>query len=163
MKPVDLVVMDWGIGGLSVYNEILKKVPGLSILYFSDSGSMPYGKMSPEKLRQRLLQLISNFSDQGVKHFVIACNAASTALPSLEKEFSKKNLHVVGVIDCGVALVKSTDHKEVGILGGRRTILSHCYSKRLASKNRKVIGRIAQPLSALIESGELVSSRMKKF
>jgi glutamate racemase len=162
MKSIDLVVMDWGIGGLSVYSEILRTSPGLNILYFSDSGSMPYGKMPTQKLKNRVRELIFEFSNQGAKHFVIACNAASTVLPSLQKEFIKHNLHVTGVIERGIELVKSTSYNNLGVIGGRRTILSKSYSIPLASKKRKVKGRVAQPLSALIERGELSSPHMTK-
>lgn len=163
MKPIDLVVMDWGIGGLSVYTEIKRQCPNLNILYYSDAGQMPYGKMPTQKLKKRLLNLITQFAAQyDVKHFVIACNAASTVLPLIEKKLLKSGLHITGVIDRGIELVQSTTYKKIGIIGGRRTILSHCFSNQLHTSKRKVIGRIAQPLSALIESGKLNSPHMTK-
>jgi glutamate racemase len=162
MKSDDLVIMDWGIGGLSVYNEVMRLMPGLPILYYSDSGQTPYGKMPSKQLQARLLKIISHFAERGHRCFVIACNAASTALPGLEADFKRRGLSVTGIIDRGVELVQKTKFKRVGVIGGRRTILSRKYSDRLSSSKRKVISRIAQPLSALIEQGELSSPLMTK-
>lgn len=158
----DLVIMDWGIGGLSVYKEIRRRLPHLSILYYSDSGKTPYGKMSSTELKQRLRTVIGFFSTQGVSHFVIACNAASTALPALENEFKRKGLHVTGVIARGVDIIRGSKFSDVGVIGGRRTILSKSYTLPFSKSKKNVRGRIAQPLSALIEKGELDTPLMQK-
>ncbi|MGZ3722646.1 MAG: glutamate racemase [Bdellovibrionales bacterium] len=158
----DLVVMDWGIGGLSVYNEIRRLSPGISILYYSDSGQMPYGKMPAAKLSARVREIILRFADQGVRHFVVACNAASTVLPGLKAEFAERGLEVAGVIEHGVSLIQNSRFQKVGVIGGRRTILSRNFSKPFQTQKRRVVGRIAQPLSGLIESGELHGELMDK-
>lgn len=158
---IDLVVMDWGIGGLSVYNALEASLRDRSILYYSDSGSTPYGQLAPSPLRQRLLAVIQSLADEyGTRHFVVACNAASTVLPGLRTTFAKRGLFVTGVIERGVELVAGTRFRRVGVIGGRRTILSRVFPARLQSPQREVIGRIAQPLSALIERGELDSARL---
>ena len=160
-SKIDLVIMDWGIGGLSVYNEIHRRMPGLSILYYSDSGKTPYGKMSAKELQSRLRHLIARFEEQDIFHFIIACNAASTVLPQLKKEFSERGLFVTGVIDHGVELVRSSRKNRIGVIGGRRTILSRSYVTPFQNSKIKVTGRIAQPLSALIERGELQTKLMQ--
>ena len=162
MKPaVDLAVLDWGIGGLSVCNALDPSLGERSMLYFSDSGATPYGKLGPTQLRQRVLAVILALAERyGVRHFVVACNAASTVLPRLENVFAKRGLFVTGVIERGVELVAATDFRRVGVIGGRRTILSRIFPTRLQSARRTVVGRIAQPLSAMIERGELDSERL---
>lgn len=158
---MDLVVMDWGIGGLSVYNEIRQRLPGVSILYYSDSGQTPYGKMSSAEMQTRLRFLIHEFQRQsGAKHFVIACNAASTALPALKDEFKSQGLFVTGVIDRGLDLIRASKFKRIAVIGGRRTILSRAFTTPFAQTQRHVRGRIAQPLSALIEEGQLDTAKM---
>ena len=167
---VDLVVMDWGIGGLSVYNEIRARQPELSILYFSDSGNMPYGKMPSSRLRARVREIVLRFAAEGVRHFVVACNAASTVLPGLAREFKRRELNVAGVIEHGVGLIERSKFRHVGVIGGKRTILSRHYTRPFATgasranqagRKKLVVGRIAQPLSALIEAGDLDSAHMR--
>ncbi len=161
-RPVDLAVLDWGIGGLSVYNALEPALGGeCSILYFSDAGATPYGKLGPAVLKQRLLAVVLALAEKyGVRHFVIACNAASTVLPGLQVAFQKRGLLVTGVIDRGVELLAATPFRRAGVIGGRRTILSRVFPTRLRTSKGQVVGRIAQPLSAMIERGELDSERM---
>jgi glutamate racemase len=161
-RPQDLVVMDWGIGGISVYNEIRKLLPELSILYFSDSGQTPYGKMSAQALSHRVSEVIAGFAAQGIRHFVVGCNAASTVLPGLAPSFAAKGLQVTGVIQHGITLIQKSRFQNVAVIGGRRTVLSRQYTQPFSGGKRRVVGRIAQPLSALIEKGELNSPRMHR-
>lgn len=158
----DLVIMDWGIGGLSVYNEIRARLPHLSVVYYSDSGKAPYGKMSSQELKHRLQDVIGFFSSRGITHFVVACNAASTVLPALEHGFRRRGLKVTGVIARGVEIIRKSKFSDVGVIGGRRTILSKSYTLPFSSSRKNVRGRIAQPLSALIEKGELNTPVMVK-
>jgi glutamate racemase len=158
----DLVVMDWGIGGLSVYNEIRRLMPHLSIVYYSDSGQIPYGKMPVRQLRARVHEIILSFAARDVSHFVVACNAASTVLPELAGAFAREGLNVVGVIEHGVELIRQSPYKNIGVIGGRRTILSRHFSRPFRQPQKKVTGRIAQPLSALIEKGDLHGPQMRE-
>jgi glutamate racemase len=156
-----ILILDWGIGGLSVYKEVRKQMPRTSIIYFSDAGAKPYGKMSSKQLQARLNQIVFHFARQGIRHIIIACNAASTALPSLQPEFKKQGLNVVGMIEQGLSLIKASKHRKIAVIGGRRTILSRSYQKPFSGTRKKIIqGRIAQPLSALIEKGVLSGPEM---
>ncbi len=154
------VVMDWGTGGLTVYREIKRLDPKRSIVYFSDSGVEPYGKMRQRDLEARVAKVCEYFAQQGIREFVIACNAASTAAPQIRKRFDSTGFHIVDVISAGIRTVQGTSFRRVGVIGGRRTILSRIYQRALTSSRRRVEGHIAQPLSALIERGELDSSAM---
>ena len=78
----------------------------------------------------------------------------------MRKRFHSTGLHIVDVISAGIRTVQSTSFRRVGVIGGRRTILSRIYQCALSTPRRQVEGRIAQPLSALIERGELDSSEM---
>ena len=160
LEAVDTALLDWGIGGLSVYNEIRKRDPERSLLYLSDSGAVPYGRMTRDALSRRVLEIAHGLAAQGIRRLVVACNAASTVLPGLAAAFHRLDLQVTGVIEHGVALVEKGDYQKVGILGGRRTVLSQSYARPLRRAGRAVRGRVAQPLSALIEKGELESAAM---
>jgi glutamate racemase len=60
---------------------------------------------------------------------------------------------VCGVIDGGVAATLAAGVREVGVIGGRRTVRSGCYARPLRAAGLAVRQRVAQPLSALIEAG----------
>lgn len=140
-----LGIVDWGIGGLGVAR--LLRAP---FLYVSDTGSTPYGKMSARDLEARLRKVISFMRDRGASKILLACNAASTALPRLS---DLEN--VSGVIAPTLELIaENRNWKRVAIIGGRRTILSRVYANALRERGYDVAQKIAQPLSGMIERGE---------
>jgi glutamate racemase len=47
------------------------------------------------------------------------------------------------------------------VIGGRRTVLSGVYRKGFAAHGMKIEQRIAQPLSGLIESGDISSDKLR--
>lgn len=160
-KPV--LMLDWGIGGLSVYAETKKLLPNTSIVYFSDSGSLPYGKHAPAAMRGRLRRIIlSAHKHWGIHRAVIACNAASTALADLQTEAWSKNIDIIGMIEPATRLVQKSARTKIGVIGGRRTIESKKLETRLGPLGKKILPRSAQPLSAFVERGELSGAELER-
>jgi glutamate racemase len=152
-----VLVLDWGIGGFGVVRLLAERAPGLSLCYFSDAGFTPYGKVPAARLAARLNAVLSHFAARGVRHAVIACNAASTAVPGLSLPAEMKITEVIGP---GVALVREEKCAAVGLVGGVRTVRAGAHRARLRPLGVRVVSRVAQPLSALIEAGELRSPRV---
>ena len=155
-KP-HLAIVDWGIGGVSIYNLIKARLGSIPVIYFSDSGVTPYGRMSRRELMARLNLLFAFLRSQGVTHVVLGCNAASTVLPFL----NVAELRVVGVIAGAIRATKRTRPAKLALLGGRRTVLSGVYRRALAAQGIGVTQRIAQPLSARIENGDVSSAALR--
>lgn len=162
--PVDrvpeLLVMDWGIGGLGVVRELLRQRPRAALTYFSDSGFLPYGKVPAPQLARRLERVLESFYERGVRRVVIACNAASTVVPRLRLSGASRGLLVHDVIGPGVALVRAARVRSVGLIGGARTVRSGAHRIALAKSHIAVVSRVAQPLSAFVEAGDLSSDRV---
>src|SRR5215203_4207302 len=95
-----LGILDWGIGGVSVYRRVKEKLGEVSVVYFSDTGATPYGKMSRGELIGRLTAVIDFLKSKGVTHLVIGCNAASTAIADLQCE----DIKIEGVIESAVEM-----------------------------------------------------------
>lgn len=153
-----LGIIDWGIGGISIYKLIRERLGEIPTVYFSDTGVTPYGKMAREELSSRLDRVIEYLGSLGVTHIVIGCNAASTAIPDLKQTPIK----VKGVIESAVELSARMKPARLGVIGGRRTVLSGVYRKAFRERGIDVEQRIAQPLSGLIESGDISSGKLKE-
>ncbi len=116
-----VLVFDSGIGGLSVYDAIYKKMPNLHYIYAFDNEMFPYGDKSSEFLIDRVTSIIGHIS----KHYlidiaVIACNTASTiCLPSLRSKFS---FPIVGVVPAIKPACQITQNKCIGLLATKATI-----------------------------------------
>lgn len=153
-----LGIVDWGIGGISIHRLIKFQLGNIPIIYFSDTGATPYGRMSRSELVARLQAVIAFMKDLGVTHLVFACNAASTALPLLDDD----GLKIEGVIDSAVTLTARLRPSQLGLIGGGRTVRSGVYRTALAKRGIQVEQRIAQPLSGLIESGDVSSAKLRQ-
>ena len=148
-----LGIIDWGIGGVSIFKLIKERIPGAAILYFSDTGATPYGKMGRRELADRLDVVIDFLKTKGMTRLVIGCNAASTAIADLRDH----EIRIDGVIEPAVEAAAKLKPSRLGLIGGRRTVVSGVYRKAFTSHCISVKQRIAQPLSGLIESGDTSS------
>ncbi|MEO6393139.1 MAG: aspartate/glutamate racemase family protein [Pyrinomonadaceae bacterium] len=152
-----LGIVDWGIGGIGIYRRLCEQLGDIPVTYFSDTGVTPYGKMSRPELIHRLEQVIKHLHTLGVTHLVVGCNAASTVLPFLHFAGIKTK----GVIDCTVAGTAKLKPKRLALIGGRRTVVSGVYRRAFQAHGIAIEQRIAQPLSALIESGDVSSPQLR--
>ena len=158
-----LGILDWGIGGFGLYQLIKHDRPQLPITYWSDAGFTPYGKVPPRALAARVRAVAQALAADGVTHLAVACNAASTALPLAHDvrwpDDSAEPLQIAGVLEHGARAAAAVSPKRsIGIVGGRRTIRSLSYLRQLP--NHRVRQRVAQPISAFIEAGELNSAAL---
>lgn len=85
-----ILVFDSGLGGLTVFREIVRLRPDADYLYLADDAAFPYGGWSEPALVERIVAVIG---DAIARHapdcVVIACNTASTlALPALRARFA---------------------------------------------------------------------------
>lgn len=155
-----LGILDWGIGGVGFYALARARLPELPIVYWSDAGTVPYGKQAPAELARRLVAIARWLKrEAGVTHLVIACNAASSVLPKIDLR-DETLPEVTGIIEHGArgALQRTAPGQIIGVVGGRRTILSGAYRRALSG--RTVRQRVAQPISARVEAGDLSSEAL---
>ncbi len=146
-----LGIVDWGIGGLGLLGHLDREVPALDVVSWSDTGFTPYGLASTAALAARLRSVVDDLARRGCTEVVLACNAASTVVDRL----AGAPVPVAGIIAAGVASVPDGLDGVVGVVGGRRTIRGGQYRRALARPGRRVVSRVAQPLSAHIEGGRI--------
>src|SRR3712207_2768017 len=85
-----ILVFDSGLGGLTVFSEVVKARPDARYVYAADDAGFPYGRLGEEAIVARVVavmeRLIALHSPDIV---VVACNTASTVvLPHLRERFS---------------------------------------------------------------------------
>jgi glutamate racemase len=143
-------ICDWGIGGLGVYQSLRKVHPRVDVVYFSDAGFTPYGKVEKEALSARWMQVKSFFDRQEVDLILVACNALSTVVSPSE--------NIITIAAAVKELILAHKEDPVAVLGGVRTIESKIYELGFSSHQ----GIIAQPLSALVEKGEVEGKQVRQ-
>ena len=97
MKNPNFLIIDSGVGGLSIWQEIQQLIPNSHTCYVADNGAYPYGTLEEQVLVQRLMQLLPELEQQYQPDIiVIACNTASTVV--LEPLRAQTNTPVIGVV-----------------------------------------------------------------
>jgi glutamate racemase len=121
MSVKRVLIFDSGVGGLSVYEQIVKINPSIECRYLFDNAYFPYGELPREKLINRITQLLTDFIQQHpVDLIVIACNSASTiALEALRKAFT---IPIVGVVPAIKPATLITKNNVIGLLATPGTI-----------------------------------------
>ena len=76
-KDGKIGIFDSGIGGVTVFKEILKILPNENYIYYSDSKNNPYGDKTDEQINRLCDDIVSFFIAENCKSIVIACNTAS--------------------------------------------------------------------------------------
>ena len=77
-------VFDSGLGGLTGVRELRKHLPHEDIIYFGDTGRVPYGSRSPEIILQYTRQDIAFLLSKDVKCIMAACGTVSSTYPAAE-------------------------------------------------------------------------------
>lgn len=149
-------ILDSGVGGLTVFQEISRLLPHEKIIYFGDTARMPYGPRPEEEVRRFALQIIGFLQSQEIKIAVVACNTATAA--GLSRYREQSDIPVLGVIKPGVdAALRQTQNGRIGIIGTAGTVRSSIYEKALreARPDLQVIARPC-PLFVLLVENDLV-------
>jgi glutamate racemase len=153
-NPAPIGVFDSGIGGLTVVHELIRQLPGESIVYFGDTARVPYGPKSPETVRRYSREIAAFLREQGVKNIVIACNTATAhALAALRLDLP---IPVVGVVEPGArAAVAASTRGHIGVIGTVGTIKSGAYERAIRALNPdiRVTARACPLFVPLVEEG----------
>lgn len=136
-----ILIFDSGIGGLSVYQEIRKKIPQAQYIYAFDNEAFPYGELSPAVLIERTSKIVLEYVRlHSVDLVVIACNTASTiVLPTLR---SLLNIPVVGVVPAIKPAALASKSKTIGLLATPATITrayTHDLIKQFAANSEVLL------------------------
>ncbi len=130
-------VFDSGLGGLTAVKEIMERLPNENLIYFGDTGRVPYGTRSEEIIVKYSRQDINFLKSFDVKMIVVACGTVSSvALPIIKKEC---DIPIIGVVEATAdAAAGATRNNKIGIIGTQGTISSGAYAKRIHSQNSKI-------------------------
>ncbi len=157
-------ILDSGVGGLTIWKEIIKKLPNESTIYIGDSKNIPYGTKTPKGIHKLARKLVQVLVKKNVKLIVIACNTITvTSLDKLRREFPQ--IPIVGTVPVVKTAAEKTKKGRIGILSTVRTAKSQ-YQKDLIkkfAKDFKVLNIGTDKLVPLIEKGEDVDSVLNEI
>jgi len=153
-----IVVLDSGLGGLTVVRALQAALPHEDLLYFGDTARVPWGSKSPANVCAFVRQIIAYLRPHDPKHVLLACNTATAlALPAVRSEFP--GLSISGVIDPGArAAIEAAGAKAepiIGIIATEATVRSKAYERAIHRRRHyaRLLLRPAPLLVPIIEEG----------
>lgn len=116
-----ILVMDSGVGGLSIAEHIRKTCPVTPLYYLADNAAFPYGDKAEAWLVERVVQLAEALvARYPIQLLVLGCNTASTVvLPALRQRLT---IPVVGVVPAIKPAAALTHSSHIGLLATPGTV-----------------------------------------
>jgi glutamate racemase len=149
-------VFDSGVGGLTVLEELRRRLPDEPTMYLGDNARTPYGPRPAEEVERFTAECVAWLLDQDVKLLVLACNTATArALPLVREQ---ADVPVVGVVRPGaVAAAAATRSGHIGVVATVGTVDSGAYPAAIGDADPRIVARQqpAPDLVPLVERGVL--------
>lgn len=122
-------VFDSGLGGLTVVKEMIKQLPNEDIVYFGDTGRVPYGTRSVETIRKYTLQDEKFLLNNDVKLIVAACGTVSSVASDTALQLPVPFFEVVS--HASKSAVNATKNGKIGVIGTNATVKSEQHKKHI--------------------------------
>jgi glutamate racemase len=163
-------VFDSGLGGLTVLEALLRRMPDQPFVYFGDNAHTPYGVRDADDIFALTCAGVSRLFDEGCDLVILACNTASAAaLKRMQETWVPEGKRVLGVF---VPLIEALTErqwgdnspprevavKHVALFATPATVSSRAFQRELAFRAIGVDVE-AQPCGGLvdaIEDGDMI-------
>lgn len=146
-------VFDSGLGGLTVVRRLLEQMPGEDIIYFGDTGRVPYGTRSRATIEKYARQDCRFLLSRNVKQIIAACGTVSSTAPHILEQLP---VCACGVVEAAAArAVEVSRSGRIGVIGTSATIRSEAFRRRILSlrPEAQVYSAACPLLVPLVESG----------
>jgi glutamate racemase len=150
-------IFDSGIGGTSIWKEIISLLPNENTIYLSDSKNAPYGEKSKQEIINLSIKNTEFLLGQNCKLVIVACNTATTNAIKILR--TKYNIPFIGIEPAIKTASLKTKIKKIGILATKGTLNSTLFEKtsNTISKQITIKETIGKGLVQLIEEGKIDS------
>lgn len=115
-------VFDSGLGGLTVVKELNELLPLEDIVYFGDTGRVPYGNRSIDTIKRYAAEDEEFLLSQDVKAIIAACGTVSSVASDVSKKLPIPFFEVVS--HASKMACETTLNKKIGVIGTSATIKS---------------------------------------
>ena len=146
-------IFDSGLGGLTAVRQLLRLLPGEDIVYFGDTGRVPYGNRSRETIARYARQDCRFLLENDVKLLIAACGTVSSAAADVLEGMP---VPAFGVVEpAAKAAVEATRSGRIGVIGTSATVRSGAFQRCITDLRRdvQVIMQACPLFVPLVENG----------
>ena len=154
-------LFDSGVGGTTIWREVVRQLPYESTLFLADSLNAPYGEKSMEEIIALCEKNTEYLLDHNSKLIIVACNTATTnAITHLRAKYKVPFIGIEPAIK-PAGLYSQT--KTIGVLATQSTLRSAFFAntcQHLLDKGVRVLKQEGIGLVPLIEEGKIDTPEM---
>jgi len=146
-------VFDSGLGGLTAVRELEAILPSEKIVYFGDTGRVPYGTRGSSVIRRYTEDDCAFLERYNVKMIIAACGTVSSVAGDI---IHSRAVPAVDVVEpTARAAVEATKNNKIGIIGTAATVKSGSYAKVIEAlrPEAEVFAQECPMLVPLVENG----------
>ena len=159
-------MFDSGVGGTTIWKEIVTLMPYESTLFLADNKNAPYGGRTKDEIIALCEKNTDFLLEKGVKIIVVACNTGTTnAISHLRTRY--KDIPFIGIEPAIKPAGLCSITKKIGVLATKGTLSSELFLKTsnnlVQSKGVQIIEKIGEGLVDLIEEGKIQSLEMSEL
>lgn len=157
-------VFDSGVGGLSVWREIVRALPHEDTIYFADQQHVPYGPRGELEIRRFSDAIARHLLERGCKAIVVACNTASAAALKHLRD-TLPHVPTIGMEPAVKPAAAMTKSGVVGIMATPATFQGRLF-KATAGRHAsgvRLINQVCDGLADHVEAGDLDGPATEKL
>jgi glutamate racemase len=154
---------DSGIGGLSVLNLALKRLPNEQFIFYADESHVPYGEKTQQQIIEYTDIAVQFMLDLNVKAIVIACNTATSAAIKVLRE--KYTVPIIGMEPAVKKAIDIFENKKVLVTATPLTVKGKKMQKLIERvDNENLVDLVPLPkLVRFAEKGEFESKEVIEY
>lgn len=158
-------VFDSGVGGISILEKLVERLPYENFIYLADNKNCPYGSKSKKKIITLSIKNCRKLEQLNCKIIVVACNTSTTNSIDILRE--QINLPIIGIEPGIKPAINFTKTHNIGVLATKMTLRSNLFYRTSDSENKnlnvKIHEQIDNKLVNYIEKGIINDEKQKKI
>ncbi|MBU8892663.1 MAG: glutamate racemase [Bacteroidales bacterium] len=146
-------VFDSGIGGLTVWKDLVADLPNESVIYYADSANCPYGPRKQEEIIQLASKVVDFLISENCKIIIVACNTATAA--AIDFLRSKYSVPFIGMEPAVKPAALNSKTKSIAVLATEGTFNGKLYTEtsRKYAKDVVLNIKVGDKLVDIVEKG----------
>jgi glutamate racemase len=158
-------IFDSGLGGLTVLDALVKRMPDQAFIYLGDNANAPYGTRTADDIYTLTCAATERLWAEGCDLIILACNTASAAaLKRMQETWLPSDKRVLGVFVPMIEAVterqwgdnsppREVDVKHIALFATPATVASRAFQRELAYRAIGVDVE-AQPCGGVVDALE---------
>lgn len=152
-KNQPIGIFDSGVGGLSVWKELVKSLPNESVIYYADNANCPYGPKSQDVIINLVSKVVDFLISKKCKIIIVACNTATAA--AIDFLRSTYSVPFIGMEPAVKPAAQNSKTKSIAVLATEGTFNGKLYNEtsQKYAKDVELNIKIGDKLVDIVEKG----------